>query len=194
MNDPKRTPLPTVVLGARFGGTVDLATSRGDLPPSQPPLSLLSSVAEHNLVIIRRASSADLIAIIDCVEASLEVTYGGLWTSDPLPAGDADWASAWVACSSEGVVGVGLTEKDAVSDLWVHPSAQGLGAGSALLTELENEIVARGFSTARLRCLEPNLKSRGFYASRGWKEVRVYPHESIPLNTVDLAKSLVARD
>jgi GNAT superfamily N-acetyltransferase len=143
------------------------------------------------VVIIRRASPADLIAIIDCVEASLQATYGGLWTSEPLTAGDDDWASAWVACSPEGVIGVGLSQEDVVSDLWVHPSAQGLGAGSALLAELENEIAARGFSTGRLRCLEPNLKSRSFYVSRGWTEVRVYPHESIPLNTVDMVKAVV---
>jgi GNAT superfamily N-acetyltransferase len=144
-------------------------------------------------VIIRKASSADLTAIIDCVEASLEATYGGLWTSKPLKAGDDDWASAWVACSSDSIFGVGLSKEDVVSDLWVHPSAQGLGAGSALLAELENEIVARGFSTARLRCLEPNLKSRRFYVSRGWTEVRVYPHETIPLNAVDMTKAVVSR-
>lgn len=164
-----------------------------DLQPSRPPPSVSSSVAGHSVVIVRRASASDLIAIIDCVEASLEATYGGLWTSEPLAAGDDDWASAWVACSSEGVIGVGLSKGDVVSDLWVHPSAQRLGAGSALLAELENEIVARGFSTARLRCLEPNLKSRCFYVSRGWTEVRVYPHENIPLNTVDMAKAVVAR-
>jgi GNAT superfamily N-acetyltransferase len=133
---------------------------------------------------------ADLNAIIVCVEASLEATYGGLWTSDPLTADDEDWVSAWVACSSESIIGVGLSKGDVVSDLWVHPCAQGSGAGTALLAELECEIAARGFATARLRCLEPNLKSRNFYVSRGWAEVRVYPHEKIPLNSVDMAKAL----
>jgi GNAT superfamily N-acetyltransferase len=144
-------------------------------------------------MIIRKASSADLTAIIDCVEASLEATYGGLWTSEPLKVGDDDWANAWVACSPDAVIGVGLSEGDIVSDLWVHPSAQGLGAGSALLAELESEIAARGFSTGRLRCLEPNLKSRRFYVSRGWTEVRAYPHETIPLNTVDMSKAVGSR-
>ena len=144
-------------------------------------------------MIIRRASSADLSAIIDCVEAALEATYGGLWTAEPLAAGDEDWDGAWVACSAGGVVGVGLSRGDVVSDLWVHPAAQGLGAGSALLAALEGEIAARGFSGGRLRCLEPNLKARAFYGARGWSEVRVYPHETLPLNAVDMAKGVSGR-
>ena len=144
-------------------------------------------------MITRRAVRADVGAIRACIEASLEATYGGLWTSDRLTPRDNDWASAWVACTSEGIVGIGLSKADVVSDLWVHPSAQGRGAGSALLAALENEIAARGFATGRLRCLEPNLKSRAFYAARGWIEVRVYPHEAIPLNTVDMTKAVIRR-
>lgn len=106
--------------------------------------------------------------------------------------GDDDWESAWVACSSGRIIGVGLSERDVVSDLWVHPDGQGDGAGSALLAALELEIAARGFDVARLRCLEPNQKSRAFYAARGWVEVRVYPHETIPLNTVDMEKPVAA--
>ena len=143
------------------------------------------------MMIIRKAAPADAAAIIACVEASLNATYGGLWTSEPLVAGDDDWASAWVACASGRIVGVGLSQAEVVSDLWVHPSEQGLGAGTALLAALEGEIAGRGFATARLRCLEPNLKSRAFYASRGWTEARIYPHETIPLNTVDMMKAVV---
>ncbi|WP_414676584.1 GNAT family N-acetyltransferase [Mesorhizobium sp.] len=67
---------------------------------------------------------------------------------------------------------------------------QGRGAGTALLADLEREIATRGFTVGRLRCLEPNVKSRRFYASRGWMEVRIYPHETILLNTVDMTKQL----
>ena len=145
---------------------------------------------DETQVIIRKAASADVAAIKVCVEASLEATYGGLWTSEPLVAGDDDWASAWVACAAGEIIGVGLSEGHVVSDLWIHPSEQGHGAGTALLAALEGEIVARGFALAKLRCLETNLKSRAFYRSRGWTEVRVYPHETIPLNTVDMTKSV----
>lgn len=146
------------------------------------------------MIITRRAALADMTAIIECVEASLEATYGGLWTSEPLKAGDDDWMSAWVACDPQRIIGVGLSQADVVSDLWVHPSAQGLGAGTALLADLESEIASCGFTIGRLRCLEPNVRSRGFYASRGWAEVRVYPHETIPFNTVDMTKLIGSKE
>ena len=137
---------------------------------------------------IRRAGPSDVSDIKTCVEASLRATYAGLWTSEPLSAGDRDWPSAWVACVSDDLVGVGLSEEDRISDLWIHPASQGRGIGTQLLAALEKDIAARGFATARLRCLEPNHKSRSFYVSRGWTEVRIYPHEKIPLNTVDMIK------
>ena len=143
-------------------------------------------------MITRKAAPADVTAIKQCVEASLQATYGGLWTSEPLSAADRGWDRAWVACIFGSIVGVGLSEEDRVSDLWVHPTAQGRGVGSALLAALEREIADRGFANARLRCLEPNNRSRSFYVSRGWTEVGVYPHEKIPLNTVDMTKGMVA--
>lgn len=113
-----------------------------------------------------RAVSADMAAIKECVEASMEATYGGLWTSEPLKAGD-DWQDAWLACDPLRIIGVGLSQADAVSDLRVHPSAQGLGAGTALLARLESEIALRGYSIARLRCLQPYVKSRDSMAREG---------------------------
>ncbi|GLQ77426.1 hypothetical protein GCM10007881_09420 [Mesorhizobium huakuii] len=146
------------------------------------------------MIVTRRATFADMAAVIDCVEASLEATYGGLWTSEPLKAGDDDWTNAWVACDPQRIIGVGLSQADVVSDLWIHPSAHGLGAGTALLAVLESEIASRGFATGRLRCLEPNVRSRSFYASRGWVEVRIYPHETIPLNTIDMTKLIGSKE
>jgi hypothetical protein len=46
----------------------------------------------------------------------------------------------------------------------------------------------RAAATKALRRLEPNVRSRNFYASRGRAEVRVYRHETIPLNTIDMTK------
>ena len=141
-------------------------------------------------MIVRSASPADVTAIKQCVVASLQAAYGGLWTTEPLTPRGRDWGGAGVACSSGSIIGVGLSERDAISDLWFHPAKQGRGARTALLQALEDEIARRGFETARLRCLEPNLKARSFYVSRGWTEIRVYPHEAIPLNTVDMTKAV----
>ncbi len=137
----------------------------------------------------RQATIADQAQLKDCVQASLNATYGGLWSSEPVTVWDEDWTRARIACVDHRIIGVGLTRDDVLSDLWVHPLAQGLGAGTRLLAELEQEIFARGFSVARLRCLEPNLRARKFYGSQGWEEVRVYPHETIPLNTVEMEKA-----
>src|SRR3990167_7047644 len=101
----------------------------------------------------RKAVIADLPQLKECVQASLEATYGGLWSSEPLSVWDDDWTNARIACIDGRIVGVGLTRDDALSDLWMHPAAQGLGAGTRLLAELEQEIFARGFAFARLRCL-----------------------------------------
>lgn len=91
----------------------------------------------------RKAVNADQSQLKDSVQASLEATYGGLWSSAPLSVWDEDWTSARIACVDDRIVGVGLTRDDV----------------------------------------------RKFYASHGWTEVRIYPHETIPLNTVDMEKA-----
>ena len=143
-------------------------------------------------LILRRADRAERANILAVVEAALNATYGGLWTHEPLTADHGDWARAWLAQEGDRIVGVGLSEADRVSDLWILPAAQGRGAGRALLAALEAEIAARGFALARLRCLEPNLRARAFYAAQGWRQARIYPHETLPLNTVDMTKALGA--
>ncbi len=62
---------------------------------SSPPRTRGRTKARRAVVliamIVRRATSADVIVIKACVEASLQATYGGLWTSEPLVAGDRNW-------------------------------------------------------------------------------------------------------
>lgn len=142
-------------------------------------------------MLIRRALIADAPAARRCVSAVLNATYGGLWTSAPLVADEAGWEDAWVAIAADGlIVGVGLSAGDVVSDLWVDPAAQRQGAGSKLLAVLEREIAGRGVTRGHLRCLEVNTRARAFYAARGWIERRVYAHETLPVNTVDMEKRL----
>lgn len=129
---------------------------------------------------IRRSAPDDVAAIKNCVSVVLSATYGGLWTSELLVVRDQDWTQAWIACAEDRIVGVGLSTGDVVSDLWVSPETQGEGVGSALLAALEQEIATRGYGVARLRCLEPNLRSRAFYAGRGWAEVRNLPTRDHP--------------
>ncbi|HEY2662669.1 MAG TPA: GNAT family N-acetyltransferase [Caulobacteraceae bacterium] len=127
----------------------------------------MAAIRDGDVMVVRAAASADETGLKACVQETLEATYAGLWRLDPITQWDDDnWPAAQVACIAHKIVGVGLSLEDVVSDLWVHPSAQSKGVGTALLAELEREVSARGYQTARLRCLEPNTKARAFYASK----------------------------
>ena len=88
------------------------------------------------------------------------------------------------------VVGVGLADGDYVDDLWLRPQFRGLQIGGALLTKLESQIANDGYSSARLRVVADNEGARRFYARRGWRETRVYPHERWGFDMVDMCKDL----
>lgn len=56
-----------------------------------------------------------------------------------------------------------------VYELYVDPSAQGRGGGTALLAAAEDWLLGAGFGRAELSVLAPNARARAFYASRGWE-------------------------
>ncbi|MBB5786239.1 GNAT family N-acetyltransferase [Jiangella mangrovi] len=56
----------------------------------------------------------------------------------------------------------------AVHSLYVHPDAQGRGAGARLLAEAVRRLGERGVRVARLWVFRDNTPSRRFYASQGW--------------------------
>jgi GNAT superfamily N-acetyltransferase len=69
--------------------------------------------------------------------------------------------------------------------LYVVPSHQGAGLGSALLDFALERLRARGCSTARLWTLEENRGARRFYERRGWTltdETRVVPFPPYPID------------
>lgn len=53
--------------------------------------------------------------------------------------------------------------------LYVHPTAQGAGVGSALLPAAEDAMRALGAPAAVLRVISGNWWAKGFYAGRGWR-------------------------
>lgn len=59
--------------------------------------------------------------------------------------------------------------------LYVHPTAQGAGVGSALLTDAEDLMQALGAPAAVLRVIAGNWWAKGFYAGRGWTHDRAAP-------------------
>jgi GNAT superfamily N-acetyltransferase len=85
--------------------------------------------------------------------------FGHVAEHDGLAVGMALWFlnfSTW-----EGVHGV------YVEDLYVTPSARGLGAGRALLAELARVCVERGYARLELSVLDWNLAAIGFYRRLG---------------------------
>jgi CubicO group peptidase (beta-lactamase class C family) len=55
-----------------------------------------------------------------------------------------------------------------VHSLYVHPDAQGRGAGGLLLAEAVRRLGERGVRVARLWVFRDNTPSRRFYAAQGW--------------------------
>jgi GNAT superfamily N-acetyltransferase len=79
-----------------------------------------------------------------------------------------------------------------LSTLYVLPSHQGSGVGSALHDLALERLAALGFREARLWTLEGNASGRRFYERRGWSltgETRVVPYPPNPID-VQYAKTL----
>jgi ribosomal protein S18 acetylase RimI-like enzyme len=82
------------------------------------------------------------------------------------------WPAMTVAERDGALVGL-VQPKDAeVNGLWVRPDAQARGVGSTLLAHAERQIAATGHATAWLTCSGYNTRALGFYAARGYGEVR----------------------
>ena len=52
--------------------------------------------------------------------------------------------------------------------IYVHPSVQGRGHGSALIQHGIDGLIGRGFDRALLWVIDGNDRARDFYQSRGW--------------------------
>ena len=139
---------------------------------------------------IRHPHPSELRAVHGLVQAVVDETYGGMWAPPPLTIDEEDWSLAWVAPSGTGLAGMVLTLGEWVSDLWVLRRHRGIGIGSALLRRAEAEIAGRGCTTARLRLVRQNTAAGAFYAGHGWVVRREFPHESLPIAMLEMAKPL----
>jgi len=80
------------------------------------------------------------------------------------------WFSVGVIEHGGVIAGWGAREDDdgTISDLWIEPSMQRQGLGSALLADLEERIVAGGFEAAIIRTHAQNDKAIGFFRKHGY--------------------------
>src|SRR3954463_1907448 len=82
-------------------------------------------------------------------------------------------------------VGLVAIEGDYVRNLYVIPSAQQRGAGTALIDFAIEQLRARRVRTAKLWTLEANERARSFYERRGWQltvETRVVDFPPYPVD------------
>jgi GNAT superfamily N-acetyltransferase len=120
---------------------------------------------------LRPAGPADLAAVAEVHIAARDAAYPAMPRSLHPPDEARSWVAGWdlstyavwVAASGEELLGYARFDDVWLDDLYVAPSAQGAGVGSALLEVVKAQRPA-GFC---LWVFESNEPARAFYAARG---------------------------
>jgi ribosomal protein S18 acetylase RimI-like enzyme len=139
---------------------------------------------------IRRPAPNEHDSVRALVQTVVDEVYGGIWASPPLPIDEEDWSRAWLAVSASKIVGMVLTHEEWVSDLWVLREHRNRGVGRQLLFHGEAEIAGRGHATSRLRVVKSNVRAVRFYNRLGWSVAREFPHETLPIDMLEMSKVL----
>jgi ribosomal protein S18 acetylase RimI-like enzyme len=153
-------------------------------------------------VVLRPAVAADGTAIEAILYDTFESTWRPNLTEEAARAFRAESRPAayvarrglefWLVERDGEVVGFVDWEADFVNALHVRADHARTGIGGRLMDKAEHEIALAGFPTARLETDTFNVRSRAFYAGRGYREAARYPDEewSSGLVTILLVKSL----
>ncbi|MDX2142735.1 MAG: GNAT family N-acetyltransferase [Rhodospirillaceae bacterium] len=130
-------------------------------------------------VTVRRAEARDAGAIAHVVKESWLASNAHLLPGDTAYAvahGDKlaevvaiNWPSIWVAETDGIIIGtVGTNDHGHIWMLYVLPSHQGLGIGSALYSAAIDRLRKSGTRKAVLEVLAANENAVAFYRSKGW--------------------------
>lgn len=139
---------------------------------------------------IRNFCAPDELAQIErLVSAVVQECYGHLIQVYRFDV-EEDWPSSWLAEIEGEIVGVMLTKRDWLEDLWIARRQRRLGIGAQLLRIGEREIAGRGHKLGKLRVVADNLQAKRFYARHGWIEDCHYPHEVNGFGMVEMVKGL----
>jgi len=139
-------------------------------------------------IVIRRMRPDENNSVHALVQSIADETFAYLFHS-PVPIGEPNWISAWLAISRGEMVGVTMTRDEWVSDLWVRSDSRRLGIGAKLLGRAELEIRGRGYETLRLRVVKSNTRAVQFYKGQGWCVQREFPHEKFGHAMLEMTKS-----
>jgi putative acetyltransferase len=149
----------------------------------------MRKLLQFSNVIIRRSSPDEQNSVRTLVQTVADEIFRDLFAPSKVPIGEEDWSLAWVAVSNTKIVGMVLTHKEWISDLWVLPESQGHGVGQRLLAQGESEIASRGHCTFRLRVVKSNARAVQFYFRRGWRVTHEFPHEKFHHAMLEMIKS-----
>ena len=142
-------------------------------------------------IVFRKAGPDDADAIIALVMEVVSETYGTMFEgSPPVSTNRQMWTESRIAIVGGKLAGIGLAEENYIDDLWVRAQFRGQHIGARLLTMLEDQIRSSGHTEARLRVVADNSGARRFYATHGWQETRIYPHERNGHLMIDFHKPL----
>jgi ribosomal protein S18 acetylase RimI-like enzyme len=144
------------------------------------------------MTIMRRPQPSEYESVRALIETVANEIFSDLFAPNPVPLEfeDEDWPLSWVAISDEKIVGVILTKREWVGDLWVLREYRRQGIGSRLLAQGEAEIAARGQQTCRLRVVRSNAVAVQFYLRQGWQIAREFAHEKYDHAMLEMTKFL----
>ena len=144
------------------------------------------------MTIMRRPQPSEYESVRALIETVANEIFSDLFAPNPVPLEfeDEHWPLSWVAISDEKIVGVILTKREWVGDLWVLREYRRQGIGSRLLAQGEAEIAARGQQTCRLRVVRSNAVAVQFYLRQGWQIAREFAHEKYDHAMLEMTKFL----
>jgi putative acetyltransferase len=131
---------------------------------------------------VRAAAAADIPAMVKIAQASYRAAFADILEPAALAARDAAFFAALfrdslpsfqVAVRDGAIVAFSKVTDRHLDMLFVAPGDQGSGAGSALLTAVEED------GTRTLECFRDNHAARRFYERRGWRLTRAYERDFI---------------
>jgi GNAT superfamily N-acetyltransferase len=139
---------------------------------------------------LRPATAGDAAAATDVVVALETALYGGTaYAQSDL---EDEWSNldlerhARVVLDGERIVGYGSVRER--GELWrmegfVHPDAQGRGAGAQLVAALEQEAAAGGAHRVQGGVFEADAVGRSLFESLGYRPVRTFREMRIALDS-----------
>jgi GNAT superfamily N-acetyltransferase len=152
--------------------------------------------------VIRRARGDELDALLYVQREAAVEAFAHVFPPESFPFPDDEVREAWRRALADPELEVFVAEVDGemvgsvsvdheyLRTLYVLPSHQGTGVGSALHDHALDRLRALGARQAKLWTLEENDSARRFYERRGWKlngETRVV---EFPPNPIDVGYSL----